>query len=419
MKKIFLALTIVACCVKTNAQNTASPYSIIGIGNIEKSSFDKTSGLGYAGVALLSDKDVLIGNPASLSFLRNYSYYHNTFYFDVAARYKNVNYSGDPIKSSTANQSNDLQFRKLTFTTKPKPKWGLSFGLLPYSSTNYSFTGVRRVQGSNETVPAAYDGTGSTNLIFLSNSLSLSKKLSIGLQSAVLFGGFKDREIIYSAITDSILAKEKNVFISKIVFKGGIIFKDTINKNWNYSLGATGSLRTNMSANYKLKVTDGSSILKDNEDLIANYTSLPAMFTTGLALNFKNTYTFVLDYAHQDWNSLNIKGLNYSLKNSDRVSAGINYHYYPKSNEKKKEHFLQIGYYNHKTNLSIYGEQINEFAFTLGAGIQLGSLTLQSALEIGSKGTTNMGLIKENFTQFGIGLTYRDLWNSKKIKRYN
>lgn len=419
MKKIFLALTLVACCVKTNAQNTASPYSIIGIGNIEKSSFDKTSGLGYAGVALVSDKDVLIGNPASLSFLRNYSYYHNTFYFDIAARYKNVNYSGDPIKNSTANQSNDLQFRKLTFTTKPKPKWGLSFGLLPFSSTNYSFTGVRRVQGSNETVPAAYDGNGSTNLIYLSNSLALSKKLSIGVQSAVLFGNFKDREVVYSAITDSVLTKEKTVFVSKIVFKGGIIFKDTINKNWNYSLGATGSLRSNMRANYKVKITDGASILKDNEDLITNYTSLPAIFTTGLAVNFKNTYTFVLDYAHQDWSSLNIKGLNYSLKNSDRISTGINYHFYPKANDKKKEHFLQLGYYNHNTNLSIYGEKINEFAFTLGAGIQLGSLTLQAALEAGSKGTTNMGLVKENFTQFGIGLTYRDLWNSKKIKRYN
>lgn len=419
MKKIFLALTIVACCVKINAQNTASPYSMIGIGTIEKSFFDKTSGLGYGGVAMVSDKDVLIGNPASLSFLRNYSYYHNTFYFDVAARYKNVNYSGDPIKNSTANQSNDLQFRKLTFTIKPKPKWGLSFGLLPYSSSNYSFTGVRRVQGSNETVPAAYDGNGSSNLIYLSNSLALSKKLSIGVQSSILFGNFKDREVVYSAITDSILTKEKNAFVSKIVFKGGIIFKDTINKDWNYSVGATGSLRTDMRANYKIKITDGASTLKDYEEVVSNYTSLPSMFTTGLAVNFKSNYTFVLDYAHQDWNSLNIKGLNYSVKNSDRISTGINYHYYPKDNNKKREHFLQLGFYSHNTNLNMYGEDINEFAFTLGAGVQMGGLTLQGALEVGSKGTTNMGLIKENFTQFGIGLTYRDLWNSKKIKRYN
>ncbi|MCX6209034.1 MAG: hypothetical protein NTZ59_05900 [Bacteroidetes bacterium] len=421
MKKVYLIIIFSLCSIYDFAQNTASPYSLIGIGDIEKSYFDKTSGLGYAGVALISDKSVLLINPASLSFLQNYSYYHNTFYIDVATRYRNVNYSGDAIKSSTNNQSNDVQFKKLTFTIKPKPKWGLSFGLLPYSTSNYSFTGVRRVQGSNETITSAYDGNGSTNLIYLSNSVLLSKKLSIGMQSSLLFGNFKDREIIYSAITDSVLANEKSIFISKLMLKGGIIYKDTINKNWNYAIGATGSLKTNMSANSRIKITDGTTILKSDEEKVDNYFTLPVMFTTGVAIHFKNTYSFVFDYTHQDWSSLNINGLNYSLKNSDRIGFGINYHYFPKQlTDKKKEHFFQLGFYNNNSYLNIYGEKIKEYAFTMGAGVQVsGNLTLQGALEIGSKGTTNMGLIKENFTQFGLTVSYRDFWNSKKIKRYN
>ena len=68
MKKIYLGLIVIFCCTSGFAQNTASPYSILGIGDIEKSYFDKTSAMGHAGIALTSDRSVLLSNPASLSF---------------------------------------------------------------------------------------------------------------------------------------------------------------------------------------------------------------------------------------------------------------------------------------------------------------------------------------------------------------
>ena len=133
MKKLYIAFVACICLGKLSAQNTSSPYSIIGLGDMEKSYFDRTSGLGYGGVALSSDRYLLLSNPASLSFLMNPSY-SNPFYFEVAARYKNVNYSGSAITSNTTNQSNDLQFKKIAFAIKPKKRWGLSFGLMPFSS---------------------------------------------------------------------------------------------------------------------------------------------------------------------------------------------------------------------------------------------------------------------------------------------
>lgn len=56
------------------AQNNASPYSIVGIGDIEKSSFDRTSAMGHAGVALSSDatnRFLYHANPASYSGLQD------------------------------------------------------------------------------------------------------------------------------------------------------------------------------------------------------------------------------------------------------------------------------------------------------------------------------------------------------------
>ena len=158
MKKISIVLTICFCFGKLYAQNTSSPYSIIGFGDIEKSYFDRTSALGHAGVALTSDRYLFVGNPASFAFLDKPNY-RNPFYFDLAVKYKNVNYSGVPITSSTTNQSNDLQFKRIAIAIKPKPKWALSFGVLPFSNANYTFTGVKKIQGGNFGVNANYEGT--------------------------------------------------------------------------------------------------------------------------------------------------------------------------------------------------------------------------------------------------------------------
>ncbi|MFX8393340.1 hypothetical protein ABTL67_19750, partial [Acinetobacter baumannii] len=47
------------------AQNNNSPYSIVGIGDIEQSYFDRTTGMASTGVALSSNRFVYTANPAA------------------------------------------------------------------------------------------------------------------------------------------------------------------------------------------------------------------------------------------------------------------------------------------------------------------------------------------------------------------
>lgn len=426
MKKLTILLMTCFCLGKTIAQNTSSPYSVIGLGDIEKSYFDRTAGLGHAGVALFSDRYALAINPASNAFLERPSY-RNPFYFDVAARYKNVGYSGTAISSSTENVSNDLQFKRITFAIKPKAKWALSFGLMPFSSANYSFTGVKRIQGDNFTVAANYEGSGSSNLVYLSNSFLITKNLSIGVQSSVLFGQFNDKEIVYSAITDSVLQTTRNIYLAKPYFKGGILYKKEINKDWTASIGATGSLKTNLNATYNLTVKDGNTTLKDVEESRNNFTSLPLIGTIGIAATYKGKYNFVADYSGQNWGALKYGGTNYSLVNSSRFSAGVQYLNNVIFRDSKgntsiyEKSYFQAGFFYNKSYLKIYGEPIKEWGITLGAGTQLNrsGLGVQGTIELGSRGTTNNGLIKENITQIGLTISYRDFWYTKKIKRYN
>ena len=110
--KILVSLVLTLFVTKSAfCQNNASPYSIIGIGDIEKSYFDRTSSMGHTGLALASDptnRFLYHANPASYSGLQD-----KFFNFEATARYKGVSYAGSPIGNASSSQSSDLQFKKL------------------------------------------------------------------------------------------------------------------------------------------------------------------------------------------------------------------------------------------------------------------------------------------------------------------
>lgn len=411
----------VACCcvcvVKIHAQNNTSPYSMLGIGDMEKSMFDRTSGMGHAGLALSSNRFLYQGNPASYVKLDEHF-----FYVEVATRFRSVGYSGSPITDPAQSYSTDMQFKKIALAIRPKPRWAISVGLLPFSTSNYSFYGKKNIQGSNLTTDAYYEGTGSTNQFYIANSFAVTKKLSVGLQASYLFGQLQETETLNGEISDSVLSTNRNIFIGNPYLKLGVQYKTKINKDWDLSLGATIANKTRLKADYHLLVKDGNSILVDNEYYKSNYFTIPVTYAGGIAATYQKDFTFAIDYNYQGWSSLNYKGISYSLENSQKISAGAEYSKkLSYLNQAFEKYFFQGGFFYNNSYLRIAGQQLKDVGATLGAGIQLArsGLGLQGALEIGTRGTTNAGLIKEKYTQFNITISYRDFWISRKMKKYD
>ena len=421
MKLFFIYLIFFTCVItESHAQNNTSPYSIIGIGDIEKSSFDRTSGMGHAGIALSSSRFMYQANPASFSALDEHY-----FYFEVATRYKSVNYVGSPITDISQNHSSDIQFKKAVMATKIMPRWTVSVGLTPFSTSNYSFNANKTIQGSNLTTNAYYEGSGSTNQFSVTNSYTISKNLSIGLQASYLFGQLQETETISSDVVDSVLTTDRNIFLGSPYFKLGMQYQAKLNNKWKVAAGATASNKTRLHADYALLVKDGNSVLINNEYYKSNYFNLPVTYTGGVAAMYNNVYTFAADYHYEGWSSMNYKGINYSLVNSQRISVGAEYskklNYL---NQFYEKYFFQTGLFYSNSYLRIAGQQLSDYGLTFGAGTQipisqLSGFALQGALEVGRRGTTTNGLIKENYTQFNVTLSYRDFWISRKFKKYD
>jgi hypothetical protein len=400
-----------------HAQNNTSPYSIIGIGDLEKSTFDRTSGMGHAGLALSSSRFLYQGNPASYSKIDEHF-----FYVEVSSRFKNVSYSGAPITDPTQNNSSDLQFKKIVLAIKPRPKWAISIGLLPFSTSNYSFYGKKTVQGSSFTADAYYEGTGSTNQFYVANSFALTKNFSIGVQASYLFGQLEEKETLAATVSDTSLITTRNIYLGSPYLKLGAQYKIKLNKTWDVSLGATIANKTKLKADYDLEVKEGSTTIISNQAYKSNYFTIPLTYAGGIALTYKDAYTVALDYDHQDWTTLNYKGLNYSLVNSQKISAGFEYSKKLKYvNQTFEQYFLQTGFFYNNSCLRIAGQQLSDIGATFGAGVQLNrsGLGLQGSIEVGQRGTTVNNLIKEKYTQFNFTISYRDFWVSRKLKKYN
>lgn len=425
MKKI---IPILMCCcmavsgslIEAKAQNNTSPYSLIGIGDIEKSSFDRTSGMGHAGVALSSNRYIYQVNPASYAALDQHF-----FHFEASARFKYVSYTGSPVSDFSNNKSSDLQFKKVTLGTKITPRWAIGLGLTPYSTVNYSFAGEKPIQGSNLFADAFYSGTGSTNQAFITNSFVVNKNLNIGLQTSYLFGQIEEKEFLSGQLTDSGVVTSRNVSVGQARFKLGAQYQAKLNRLWNIAAGGTISNKTDLRANYSLRAVSGNTVLLEDEFYKTSYFTLPLSYQVGAAATFRNMFTLAFDYQYDGWRETNYSGVSYMLDNSQRFSGGFEFSKKGSyMNQSYEKYFLQTGLFYSDSYLRINGIQLKDYGLTFGAGAELSrtalsSLAIQGAIELGVRGTTDKGLIRERYTQFTLSLCYRDFWFSRKLKRYD
>ena len=208
--------------------------------------------------------------------------------------------------------------------------------------------------------------------------------------------------------------------MNKFYFKGGFLYDTKLSRDWKIALGAAASAKTTLNAEYSLNVSQGNQTLVNNKILKDSYFKLPVIYTVGGSVVYRNRLTVALDYQEQQWSSTQYKGLNYTLVNSNRISAGIEYanrfQYYDQFFER---FYLQAGTYYSNSYISINNAQLKDYGFNLGVGVNSKySLSYQFNFQYGQRGTTQNGLVKENYTMLNFTLLYRDLWYTK-AKKYD
>lgn len=170
----------------------------------------------------------------------------------------------------------------------------------------------------------------------------------------------------------------------------------------------------------------GYEIVKDTiENTKGTQGNVTLPLSLGFGVGFKkgDRWLVAADFAIQNWSSFQAFGQSQGLKNSMRVSLGAQFVPNSRGNGEgsyvRRMHY-RIGARYVQTALELKNTPLTEFAASLGIGFPVGrSFILQNfsmmniGVEVGQRGTTTNGLIKENFLKATIGFTINDRWFQK------
>jgi long-subunit fatty acid transport protein len=222
---------------------------------------------------------------------------------------------------------------------------------------------------------------------------------------------------------------KSNARISQLNFDAGLLYKYTKPNGKFFQVGLTFNPKQDLngSANrdiysYNLNASNleviGDSIyhFEGTKQLI----TLPTALGAGICTGSTNRWFLSLDASYSKWTEFRYLGSNPELKDQLRVSLGGQFRPSPVDIGKYYERInYRAGVKYQQSYLEINNTRLNEVGVSFGFGLPMkkSKSTINIAVEMGTAGTTDNNLIKENYFKITIGSALQERWFLKN--RYN
>lgn len=416
--KHFLILAF--CCitaVRSYSQETNSPYSFLGIGEVYNGGTSINTMSGGLGVASSNGLYINTLNPAML--VRNR---YTVFEMGVNTEFKSM--------QNTAQRSNTYSgtISPIFLALPASPKWTLALGLAPYSTVDYKTVASRKsnILGT-DSITYTYSGNGGLNKAIVSNGFKLGKNMAIGLESSLIFGVI-NRNVVTQNFNDAqryqvTLANRTNY--SGLHFKLGYAWRPKIGKDYFLNFGATAEVAQNLGTKSfrSFNIYDASGITLVNADTLEQSSSslkLPANYKVGVSLEKTGKLLVSLDYSLTKWSGFtNISGSSNNLKDAHTIAIGAEF----------IPQFDAIsGYFNHvmyragaNYTQSPYslnnGEPAKDMSFSVGVSLPLRTISyINIGFVRGKRGVLATNGLEEVYNKVVVGFSLGDFYWFRKPK---
>jgi hypothetical protein len=417
-KTLSVVIVLIICGFSGLAQNnnTTSPYSRYGLGDLHHYSFGRFGAMGGASLGSRHNVQINSANPASYTANDSLSF---VFDFGLDGTFSNY-------KSSTTKQfTQDINFRYFSLSW-PVTRWfGAAMGLQPFSDMGYEVDYVESITGGGNAYHA-YKGEGSTSKAFFGVAVKPLKNLSIGANLNYIFGRInRNTNIVFDDASVFYIYRTEGTRLRDFTLTYGAQYDIKLKENNFLTIGATFENKSELKVLHQLysfrTVTVGSSSLTDTlkfQPEVKNVIKLPNAFGIGLSYSKLNKMEINADFYHAAWSKATFFGATDELlTNQSRFSAGAEY--IPEAFS-IRSYFSRIkyraGFHYENSYLMLNGRQINDFGISFGAGIPFpkSKSTANFALEFGRKGTTKDNLVRDNYTKLSLYLNLHDYWFVKR-----
>jgi hypothetical protein len=411
MKINFLTLILILIGSYAFAQNaTLSPYSFYGLGQPVSTRTAENSAMG--GVTSYADSTQFsLDNPATLGKLRYVQY-------RIGANYKSTIQQSPQASASAGTAS--LNYLALSVPTK---HFAFSFGLKPKSAVGY------RVSSTNELNDLEYrnsfDGSGGINSTFLAFAANPFDGLSLGVSAFYNFG-FTERTAIQSVTG---VQNSTQVFtrseLSGIHYTFGMHYNSDIFSNYTLQLSATytpnASLESTNSRLISTVTTTGSIGTLEEIDLgnlATTSNKLAAETSFGLGFGKPQHWFAGITYVTTSTGTTIPLESNSEANFVPTSRFSVGGYYIPKHDSFTNylsRVVYRVGARLEHTGLEVKNQAVEDFGITFGIGLPMNVLSkINIGVEIGQLGTTDAGLIKENYTNIMLGFSLSDIWFIKR-----
>ena len=420
-----VVIVLIICGLSGFAQNnnTTSPFSRYGLGDLNHYGYGRTAAMGGASLGSRHSVQINSSNPASYNANDSLSF---IFDFGVDGTYSKY-------KSAAGKMNvNDANFRYFSLSW-PVTKWfGAGMGVQPFSDMGYDVA-YSEVVGGVGNVYHNYLGEGTTSKAFFGASIKPFKGLSLGANLNYIFGRLNQNTLITFDTADLFyISKTEGTRLRDFTLTYGLQYDLKLKKDQYLTLGVTLENQSDLTALHRVFsekiITVNSTSLVDTLQYIPEgkgIIKLPSTFGIGLSYSKIDKLEINADYYHAAWSKSTFFGEklynptadNVELVNQSRISAGVEY--IPEAlsiRSYMKRVKYRAGFHQENSYLKLNNHQIKEFGVSFGAGFPFpkSKSTANFALEFGKQGTTEDKLVRNNYTKFSLYLNLYDYWFIKR-----
>ncbi len=404
----------------TDALGAYSPYSLFGLGQLEKPGSAYNLSMGGIGIGLRDNRFINYTNPAAITARDTLA-----FMLDFGIVQKNI-YNTDFKTTSAYNVFNMQNF---AITVPIWRKSAIVVGIVPFSNTGYKFqsteTDPNLVSTMGDIKYQKY-GTGSLYQLFFGASMVFAKRFSIGAQMLYYFGNINRRSNILfnSSSSYNTIYTGWEYGVHSFSGKFGLQYTQPFkNGNSLLTIGVTYRLGSDMSGDIFRYVYSSSSSATDTiaHDLYTN-TKLRIASEMGVGISYRHNDKWLLgfDYVRQNWKKSTFAEypgeFNFDPEVNQTYKAG--FEIVPNRYDSRyymKRVTYRAGAYYDMSYISLNGHQINSFGITFGASFPIFRWynAISVAVDIGQRGSKKYNLVRERYVNFMVNINLHDVWFQK------
>lgn len=404
-RKIVILLGLILSVMMIAQNNTNSPYTRYGYGQLEDDCFSRAAAMGGASIGLHLNNAINHTNPASYSSIDSTSFLFEMGVSGLLSDFK----SGDAHNTTFTGNLDYIALQS------PITKWmGLSAGLIPYSYVgyNYKYTDSIQIPFENEynVYDKTYYGTGGISQVYLGLSVDIANHLALGVNGYYMFGNINHYKAI--SYTSSELSTTNTIMLSNLHIRSfntrfGLQYHETIGKKHTFTIGAIYEFRSGMNGTFE-QTTTGTDTLKINSNELFE---MPSLYGGGISYSYDNRLMLSADFTLQEYSKALYYGKRDSLANRMKIALGAEYVHNPRGRDYIDRMAWRLGTNYRNSYAKTDGVQTSELSITCGVGLPLrtSKTVININFEYGNIGGMN-AILNENYFKFGLNFTLNETW---------